>query len=70
MADLWAIIEEMTPEQKQTALIVLDAVSRPLTAREIEGVLRTNRVSRSRAAILASVLKRWNIIALVGPEHG
>ena len=70
MADLHALIEGMTPEQQATALVILDAVSRPMTAREIEGVLRTNRVSRSRATILASVLKGWHVIAMMGPEHG
>ncbi|MEJ7777484.1 MAG: hypothetical protein WKF52_08930 [Sphingomicrobium sp.] len=70
MADLHELIEDMTPEQKQTAILVLDAVSRPMTAREIEGVLRGSRVSRSRATILASVLKDWHLIAMMGPEHG
>ncbi len=70
MADLHKLIEAMTPEQQQTAILILDAVSRPMTAREIEGVLRTNRVSRSRATILASVLKDWHLIAMMGPEHG
>lgn len=70
MADLHKMIEAMTPEQQQVALQVLDAVSRPMTAREIEGVLKTNRVSRSRATILAGVLKGWHVIAMLGPEHG
>ena len=70
MADLHKLIEAMTPEQQQTAIVILDAVSRPMTAREIEGVLRSNRVSRSRATILASVLKDWHLIAMMGPEHG
>ncbi len=70
MADLHKLIEAMTPEQQATALVILDAVSRPMTAREIEGVLKTNRVSRSRATILASVLKNWHLIAMMGPEHG
>lgn len=69
MADLHKLIEAMTPEQKQVALTVLDAVSRPMTPREIEGVLRDDRVSKSRATILAAVLKRWHVIALIGPER-
>ena len=68
MTDLLKLIEAMTPEQQQTAIVILDAVSRPMTAREIEGVLRSNRVSRSRATILASVLKDWHLIAMMGPE--
>lgn len=70
MADLQVMIEAMTPEQKETAYAVLDAASRPMTPREIEAVLRTNRISRSRATILASVLKGWHVIAMMGPEHG
>lgn len=69
MADLHKLIEGMTPEQKETAIVVLDAVSRPLTAREIEGILRAGRVTRSRATILSSVLKHWHVIALTGAEH-
>ncbi len=70
MADLHKLIEAMTPEQQQVALIVLDAVSRPMTAREIEGILRAGRVTKSRATILAGVLKHWHVIAMMGPEHG
>ncbi len=70
MADLHKLIEAMTPEQQQTAILILDAVSRPMTAREIEGVLRSSRVTRSRATILASELKHWHVIAMMGPEHG
>ena len=70
MADLQKLIADMTPYQQATALLVLDAVSRPMTAREIENVLKVNRVSRSRATMLASVLKGWSIIATMGPERG
>ncbi len=70
MADLHNLIGAMTPEQQQVALIVLDAVSRPLTPREIEGALREHGVPRSRAVILATSVKRLHIIAVVGPEHG
>ena len=70
MADLHKLIEGMTPEQRETALIVLDAVSRPMQPREIEAVLRTHRISKSRATILAGVLKGWHIIAMMGPERG
>jgi hypothetical protein len=70
MADLVASIEAMEPEQREGALFVLDAVSRPMTAREIEAILKTNKVSRSRAVILASVLKGWHVVAMMGPERG
>lgn len=68
MADLHKLIKAMTPEQQQTAILILDAVSRPMTAREIEGVLRDSRVTRSRSTILASVLKGWHVVAMFGPE--
>lgn len=68
MADLMKMMEAMTPDQRDTALTVLDALTRPMTAREIEGVLTDNRVTRSRAVILASVLKGWNVVAMFGPE--
>ncbi len=69
MPRLLHTIETMTPAQREGALIVLDAISRPLTAREIEAIFKTNKVSRSRAVILASVLKGWHVLAMMGPEQ-
>ncbi|BCA60050.1 hypothetical protein [Sphingomonas sp. HMP6] len=69
MADLIETIEAMAPAQREGALIVLDALSRPLTAREIESILKASRVTRSRAVILASVLKGWHVLAMMGPEQ-
>ena len=63
-------IMAMTDEQKSGALIVLDAMTRPLSVREIEGALRTHGVPRSRAVIVAASIKKLSLIAVVGPEHG
>lgn len=68
MADLHAIVAAMPDEQREGACIVLDAISRPLTAREIETTLRYRGVPRARAIKLAGELKRWHILAMVGPE--
>ena len=69
MADLHALIENMDEEQRAGAIAILDAVSRPMSVREIEQWLRyRGKVSRSRAVKLASTLKHLHVIALVGPE--
>lgn len=68
MSDLHQLIETFTPEQHEAALQVLDAVSRPLTVREIEALLRSHGVPRSRAVIVASSIKKLSIVALMGPE--
>lgn len=68
MTDIRALIETYTPEQRTAALEILDAVTRPLQVREIEGLLRMGGVSRSRAVKMAGTLKHMNIIALIGPE--
>jgi len=69
MTDLIAQVEAMTPEQREGAITVLDAMSRPLQAREIESFLRAGGVPRARAIKLAGELKRWHIIAMMGPEQ-
>lgn len=69
MTDIRALIETYTPEQRQAALEILDACTRPLRVREIEGLLRLSGVSRSRSIKLASTLKHMNLIAVVGPEQ-
>lgn len=60
----------MGPQALEGALLALDDLSRPLTAREIERALRNHGVPRPRAVILAASIHRLNIIAVVGPEHG
>ena len=69
MTDIRHTFENYTPDQRQAALETLDAVSRPMTVREIEGALRMGGVSRSRAVKLASTLKHFSIIAVAGPEQ-
>ena len=70
MTELEQLIDTMSEEQRDTALRVLDAVSRPLRVREIETLLRMHGLSRSRAIKIASTVKNLNIIAVAGPEHG
>lgn len=68
MTELHQLIANMTPDQRAGALQVLDAVSRPLQVREIEGLLRLKGVPRSRAVMIAGTVKGLHIIALAGPE--
>lgn len=68
MSDLKQIMDGMTAVELVTAVRILDAISRPLTVREIETFLRAKGVPRSRAVITAASIKKLSIIALVGPE--
>lgn len=68
MTDIVQLVEGMTEADKRVALIVLDAVSRPLMIREIEGLLRHAGASRSQAVKVASALRGWSLIAVLGPE--
>lgn len=54
------------------ALAFLDEVAAPLTARQIEHALRTHGISKSQRAVIASALRRLNIIAIKPKEqdHG
>jgi predicted RNA binding protein with dsRBD fold (UPF0201 family) len=70
MADIRTLFDGFTLEQKQAAIQILDAVSRPLTVREIEGAMIGKGVSRTQRKILSKSIERLHIIALVGPEHG
>ena len=70
MIDIRTLFDGYTLEQKQAALEILDAVSRPLTVREIEGAMVGKGVSRTQRKILSKSIERLHIIALVGPEHG
>ena len=69
MTDIVNLVEALNDHDKAVAVQVLDAVSRPLQAREIEGMLRKVGVPKPRAVILASSLKRFSIIAVIGPEQ-
>lgn len=70
MTDIRSLFDTFTPAQNEAALMVLDSLSRPLTAREIEAQLRARGVPKSRAVIVAASLKDINIIAMVGGERG
>ncbi len=70
MTDLRQVIDELKPEEQALAYRILDAISRPLTVREIEQALRRKGVPRSRAVITAASIKNLHIIAMIGPEHG
>jgi hypothetical protein len=71
MTDLVAYIRSLSPEHKNIALEVLDIVTRPLTAREIEAALCLHGIPRSRAAMHANALRKLSIVAVVGEQdHG
>ena len=71
MSNLHDLIASMEGERRAAALEVLDAISRPMTVREIEGWLRhKGGVSRARAVKLAGTLKHVHVIALLGGEDG
>lgn len=70
MTDIVRLVEAMTDHDKQVALVVLDAVSRPLKVREVEGLLRRAGLSRSQSVKLASALRGVPLIAVLGPEGG
>lgn len=59
----------MPLHEQAVAAKVLDACSRPFTAREIELILRAGKATRTQAEKLAGVLKRFTILAMVGPEQ-
>lgn len=68
MPDLVEQIEAMTPDCRTGALIALDAVTRPLTVREIERALMRRGVTKSRATIIAASVKGLALVAVVGAE--
>lgn len=70
MSTITERLESMGTEALEGALVALDEVSRPLTAREIEAALRKHGVSKSRAVLFGASLKNLHIVAVVGPEHG
>ncbi|QQN74829.1 hypothetical protein [Croceicoccus sp. YJ47] len=70
MTPLHELIEGLEGEARAAALKVLDMVSRPLTVREIEVLLRHGGVSRARAVKLAGTLKHLNVISIIGDARG
>lgn len=69
MPDVIELVENANEEHKALILQLLDAVSRPLQAREIENLLRASGVPKPRAVKLANSLKHMSIIAVVGGEQ-
>jgi hypothetical protein len=69
VTDLVAMVEAMTADEQAVATRVLDAVSRPLTAREIEHALRKHGVPKSRAVLFGASLRKLSIVAVVGGEE-
>lgn len=60
------IIKNMEGERLAGAVAVLDYLTRPMTAREIEAHLQKKGVPRSRSVIIASAVKHLHIVALIG----
>ena len=69
MPDLVEMVDAMPADEQAIAAKVLDACSRPMTAREIEHALRKHGVPKSRAVLFGASLKGFAIIAVVGPEE-
>lgn len=70
MTELRDMIAAFTPEQNEAVLKVLDALSRPLSVRQIENALKSRGVPRSRAVIMAASVKDLHIVAMIGGERG
>ena len=68
MTSLTDRVMALNTEARSAAIMVLDELSRPLDVREIEAALRRHGVSKSRAVIIASSIRKLNIIAVVGSE--
>jgi hypothetical protein len=69
MERLRAALADLPPEQCSSILAMLDEISRPMTAREIELALRACNFSRSRCDQLATALKGFSILAIM-PTDG
>jgi hypothetical protein len=69
MTDVVSLVEGMSTDEQSVAVKVLDAVSRPLSAREIEAALRRHGVPKSRAVLFGATLCKLSIIAVVGGEQ-
>lgn len=60
-----AALVDLPPAQASLVLAMLDEISRPMTAREIERALRACSFPRSRCDQLATALKGFNILAIM-----
>ena len=68
VSELLKSLGRMTPDERRGALAALDAVSRPLSAREIERALRSRGCSKTQATKLATSVRALRIVAVVGGE--
>lgn len=69
-AERLALLEAQPPAVRRASLELLDAITRPLTAREIERALVAAGASRSQRRKLAGALKGLSIVAIVPPIAG
>ncbi|MES2001576.1 MAG: hypothetical protein V4444_04605 [Pseudomonadota bacterium] len=69
MNELFRKIATMTTEQREGALMALDAISRPMTIREIEAAMVGRGVPRTQRKVLSKAVERWHIVALLGPTN-
>jgi hypothetical protein len=65
-----ARLSELSREEADRLLSLLDEFSRPMTAREIERALRAGGMPRSRCDQVATALKGFAIIAIVPLKEG
>ena len=70
MIEVRDMIGTFTPEQNEAVLKVLDALTRPLSVRQIEAQLRARGVPKSRTVIMAASVKDLHIVAMIGGERG
>lgn len=64
------MVAAMSDEERKGAIAVLDALSRPLTPREIDAHLITKcGLTRSPAFMVTKAIKGLHIIAMVGGEE-
>jgi hypothetical protein len=70
VSDLIAQLETMTPDERRGALIVLDALSRPLLPKEIEAALYSRGTPRSQRKAIVAAVKSFNIIPSSGLKRG
>lgn len=69
MPDLAELIDNLPSEQRKGALIALDALSAPLTAREIQETLQARGVRRNAAHRLGNMLRPLKIVAIIGDDE-
>lgn len=69
MPNLVTLIEAMPTDQRKGAIAVLDAISRPMTPREIEAALLSRETSRTQRKAIVAAVKNFRIVAIIGGEE-